>query len=318
MMKSFKINRIVFSVGAILLGIILLIWPATSLMVLGKCVGVILGIGGIASGYMFFRDHETTLSSVFLVMAVVMLICGVVIFLHPDELAKLIPTIMGILVVISGLINIGETFILSRSKYGRWWISLIIAIITIAAGIFIINKAFSLAAFITRIAGGVLIFEGLTDLWVVSRLYKASKDAEIEVSAVEVNTAAAGTEGTETPSPQAAPAGGGAEAPQNTSADSAAAAPQNAPAEQYAQEPVTNTVTGADAPASGNGSQAPSEKDAGNPAGTVGNTSLSGTDIHSDVPEYMKQAEQNTDYSSYEDKKSSDGDIPDGEWKPIE
>lgn len=152
----------------------------------------------------------------------------------------------------------------------------------------------------------------------VSRLYKASKDAEIEVSAVEVNTAAAGTEGTETPSPQAAPAGGGAEAPQNTSADSAAAAPQNAPAEQYAQEPVTNTVTGADAPASGNGSQAPSEKDAGNPAGTVGNTSLSGTDIHSDVPEYMKQAEQNTDYSSYEDKKSSDGDIPDGEWKPIE
>ena len=41
--------------------------------------------------------------------------------------------------------------------------------------------------------------------------------------------AAAGTEGTETPSPQAAPAGGGAEAPQNTSADSAAAAPQNAP-----------------------------------------------------------------------------------------
>ena len=317
-MKSFRLNRVIFSACAIVLGIVLLIWPERSLFIISKCIGVFLAGGGLAAAYMYYRDHDSAVRSVLLVLAAVMLICGAVIFMHPEELIKLIPTIVGILVMISGLINIGETFILSRSKYGRWWISLIIAIITIAAGIFIINKAFSLAAFITRIAGGVLIFDGLTDLWVVSRLYKASKDAEIEVSAVEVNTAAAGTEGTETPSPQAAPAGGGAEAPQNTSADSAAAAPQNAPAEQYAQEPVTNTVTGADAPASGNGSQAPSEKDAGNPAGTVGNTSLSGTDIHSDVPEYMKQAEQNTDYSSYEDKKSSDGDIPDGEWKPIE
>ena len=116
------------------------------------------------------------MKSILLVMAAVMLICGVVIFLHPEELVKLIPTIMGILVMISGLINLGETFVLTRNKYGKWWISLIVSIVTIAAGIFLVRNAFNLASLITRIAGGILVFDGISDLWVVSRLSKASKD----------------------------------------------------------------------------------------------------------------------------------------------
>ena len=185
-MKSFKTNRMIFAIGALVIGIILLVWPGKSLMILAKCVGVLLAVGGLASAFMFIKDHETASRSLLLVMAVIMLVCGIVIFLHPDELVKLIPTIMGVLVVISGIINLGETFLLNRRKYGRWWITLLVSLATIAGGIFLISNAFKLASLITRIAGGILIFDGVSDLWVLSRIHVSEKNETVDVEAVEV------------------------------------------------------------------------------------------------------------------------------------
>lgn len=186
-MKSFTTNRIVFAIGAAVLGIILLIWPGTSLIIMAKCIGAAVAIGGLFAAYQFFKDHDSAVKTLLLVMAGVMIICGAVIFLHPEELVKLIPMIMGILVLLSGIINLGETFTLSRQRYNRWWLSLIIALLTIGAGIFLITRAFSLAALITRVAGGILLFDGLSDLWVISRVTRADKDAQpVDVQAEEV------------------------------------------------------------------------------------------------------------------------------------
>ena len=176
-MSSFKTNRLIFAIGALIIGIILLIWPGASLMIIGRCIGAVLAAGGIVAAFLFWKDHEAMSRTLLLVMAAVMLICGIVIILHPDELVKLIPTIMGVLAVMSGLINIGETFLLNRKKYGKWWISLIVAALKIAAGVFVIRNAFSLVSIITRLAGGVMVFSGCSDLWVLSRLAYAEKKA---------------------------------------------------------------------------------------------------------------------------------------------
>ena len=218
-LKSFRTDRIIFAAGAIVLGIVLLVWPSTSLLIMGKCIGAILAAGGLAAVFMFFRNHESAMKSVLLIMAAVMLICGVVIFLHPEDLVRLIPTIMGILVLISGLINLGETFMLTRSKYNKWWASLIVAIATIAAGIFLIRNAFNLASLITRIAGGILIFDGVSDLWVISRISKVSKDMAAEAFAVdaEATVTDAGSAAAES-----ADAGDTAQTPVNTEVQPAA------------------------------------------------------------------------------------------------
>ena len=75
--KSFKIDRIIFAVGALVIGIILLVWPSTSLLIMGKCIGAFLAGGGIVAAFMFFQDHESVMKSVLLIMAAVMLICGI-------------------------------------------------------------------------------------------------------------------------------------------------------------------------------------------------------------------------------------------------
>ena len=241
-MSSFKTNRLIFAIGALIIGIILLIWPGASLMIIGRCIGAVLAAGGIVAAFLFWKDHEAMSRTLLLVMAAVMLICGIVIILHPDELVKLIPTIMGVLAVMSGLINIGETFLLNRKKYGKWWISLIVAALKIAAGVFVIRNAFSLVSIITRLAGGVMVFSGCSDLWVLSRLAYAEKKASEPADAPAAGTApAAGDAAAADATPAPADA-----APVNTVAADAAPAPAdavNAPAAPMAAAP------GPDAPA---------------------------------------------------------------------
>ena len=220
-MSSFKTNRLIFAIGALIIGIILLIWPGASLMIIGRCIGAVLAAGGIVAAFLFWKDHEAMSRTLLLVMAAVMLICGIVIILHPDELVKLIPTIMGVLAVMSGLINIGETFLLNRKKYGKWWISLIVAALKIAAGVFVIRNAFSLVSIITRLAGGVMVFSGCSDLWVLSRLAYAEKKAAELADAPAAGTApAAGDAAAADATPAPADA-----APVNTVAADAAPAP---------------------------------------------------------------------------------------------
>ena len=279
-MSSFKTNRLIFAISALIIGIILLIWPGTSLMIIGRCIGAVLAIGGIVAGFLFWKDHEAMSRTLLLVMAAVMLICGVVIIFHPDELVKLIPTIMGILAVLSGLINIGETFLLNRKKYGKWWISLLVAALKIAAGLFVIRNAFDLVAVITRIAGGVMVFSGASDLWVLSRLVFAEKQAAAPADA-------SATAPTAPDSTAAAPASGAA----------APAAPVDgaaAPASAACTDPAPHdTANEQDAAAADTEPLAP-DTDHASP-GLVWDDG--GADTGSgEVPEYMHQEEQSGDY----------------------
>ena len=138
------------------------------------------------------------------------------------------------------------------------------AIITIAAGIFLIRNAFNLASLITRIAGGILIFDGVSDLWVISRISKAQKDAEAEASAVDV-TASVNDSGSAEGAAQEQP--GTASNMQGTDP----AAPQNVP-------------------------EAKEEKVQDSPSVVVPTESTTASE---ETPEYMKQTEQDTDYSAF-------------------
>ena len=201
--------------------------------------------------------------------------------------------------------DLGETFILSRSKYGRWWISLIIAVITIGCGIFIINKAFGLAALITRIAGGVLVFDGASHLWVTSRVYKSSKNTAttVEGSAVEVEPKAEGAAAAGTVGGGTASAAAGAQA-QGTGATNAAGTSR-----KDSDNVKAETVQGTTDPAiSAKPEAAESGKENHVPAYTHSAKGQSDTEEQDDIPAYMRQVEQETDFLLYSSRNSNDGD----------
>lgn len=321
-MKSYKTNRIIFSVGAVIIGIVLLIWPGTSLNIISRCIGIALAVGGLVAGGFFIKDHESLSRSFLLVMGVIMIICGVVIFLHPYDLVRLIPSIMGVLVLVSGIVNLMETFTLSKRKYSKWWVSLIISLITIGAGIFLVKYAFDLVAIITRIAGGILLFDGVSDLWVTSRVLSSSKESAVD--GVIVSEKEAAEEGTDSKTPQGAEAqkaetpkaaeasvkpqpAASQEAPAESSVKPQPAAAQEAPAESSvkpqpaaAQEaPVESKPAAAQQvpvepqPAADQETPAMPQTDAKAEDGK-GKTGISET-ANSDIPEYMLYMDADND-----------------------
>ena len=68
--------------------------------------------------------------------------------------------------------------------------------------------AMSLKDSLSHFAGGILIFDGISDLWVISRVSKAHKEMEVEATAVDVEAAV--TEQAEAPAENA---GSGNETP---------------------------------------------------------------------------------------------------------
>ena len=185
--KRMKMNRVAASVIGVALGVILLLWPESSLEVLSQLVGLALAIGGVIAVVLYFVNHDgLMLSTLQLIFGVILAAIGVWIFLRPAGLVALIPTIIGLIIVINGVADLGQTITLSRQKYGKWWLSLIFAVLTIVFGLVLIIKPFGIAAFITRVIGVVLIFNGVSDLWMVSKISNEIRGMKQEMDARDV------------------------------------------------------------------------------------------------------------------------------------
>ena len=90
--------------------------------------------------------------------------------MNPENFASIIPTAVGYLITFSGIVNLLETFTLSRAHYRKWWVSLGAALMTIVLGLILINHALGIAETMVRIGGIALLFNGASDLWISRRV----------------------------------------------------------------------------------------------------------------------------------------------------
>ncbi len=187
--RVIKTNRMAGALIWVILGVILLVWPDSSMITLSQLIGLVLTVMGAGMIVLYFWNHDGLLTSYLqLAIGVIVGAVGMWIFLKPTQLVELIPTIFGIIVVISGLSDLSQTFTLGRQKYDRWWVSLLFAIATLVLGLALIFKPFGIARFITRVIGVVLIFNGASDLWIITRVSAEVKAARQEADAIDVES----------------------------------------------------------------------------------------------------------------------------------
>ena len=105
--------------------------------------------------------------------------------MNPKFLVALVPTIMGIIIIISGVVNLGETITIHREHGDGTLASFILAVLTIALGLLIFFNPFHTAALLVRVLAIVMIFNGISDLWIISRITGTIKDVEQDLKAVD-------------------------------------------------------------------------------------------------------------------------------------
>ena len=189
-LKSIKYNLLSSAVLCILLGIVLLVYPDTSLTIVCRAVGVIVLITGLGFVGSYLRVGKTKwFGKVELVFGSIFAILGGFIVLYPLGIISIVPLVFGILLVYHGIANMKQAFELRQYKDNGWWLPVLIAASTIALGVVIMRNPFGTIETLMRIIGVCILYDGLMNTMLVGRFVKSIRNfRKIEEAAAAEQT----------------------------------------------------------------------------------------------------------------------------------
>ena len=192
-LQRIKTNSLITALIYALLGLSLLIWPGVSTDILCILLGVVLLGCGIIDGIIYLSNRDGSLySTAHLLLGIVLAVIGIWIMRSsPGLIISVIPRVIGILICIHGLADVGDAMTLRRSGYGRWSTALILGILTLALGAVLVYDPFDAVNTVMRVLGFFLLYDGVSDIWITTRvsqvLKQAEKDAKAQADAVDVD-----------------------------------------------------------------------------------------------------------------------------------
>lgn len=188
--RGLKTNVVVSALLCVLLGLVLLFWPGLSMRIVCGAIGAVLILGGLARIIEYFIVRDGSMySQITLLFGIVFAVVGVWIIMKPEKVLAIIPIIVGIIIVLHGLHDLKQALSLFQDKYDKWWVALLLGILTVGFGVLLVWRPFAAVDTVVMLIGIFLIYDGISSIWIVSRVAKAAKILRQEMGAVEVEIA---------------------------------------------------------------------------------------------------------------------------------
>ena len=161
-----KKTKIVYTVLCVLLAVaggFMTFVPNLSLTVLSTVTGVIFLAFAIAGIISYVVNALRSFSdSVKLVLSIFALIIGMLFVAHPSWLLNFVLKAVGAFIFVFGLNSLSAAVDMKRSNYGRWWISLCVALINLILGVVFVVHSFEIGTFAVRACGVALLVTGVS------------------------------------------------------------------------------------------------------------------------------------------------------------
>ena len=187
LLKKIKANMIVSSLLCVLLGLVLVLRPGLSVRIVCTAVGIVLILSGVTRIIDWFCARDGSMyAQMNLIFGIVLVVVGVWIVVKPDKVLAIIPIIVGIVIGMHGLNNQKQAIELWRDKYDKWWVAFILGALTVGLGVLLICRPFAAIDTVVMLIGFFMIYDGLSNIWIVTRIYKNAKMFKQEMEAVEV------------------------------------------------------------------------------------------------------------------------------------
>ena len=187
LLKKLKTNVVISAILCIVLGIVLVAWPDLSMKIVCTAVGAVLLIGGGVRLAVYFTTKDGSVyAQMNLIMGIILAVVGVWILLQPDKVLAIIPIIVGIVIVLHGVNNLRQAAALYKEKYDKWWVALILGLLTVGFGVLLVCRPFEALDTAVMLIGVFLIYDGISDIWIVSRMYRIAKVLKQEAEALDV------------------------------------------------------------------------------------------------------------------------------------
>lgn len=165
MLRYVKSGMMLLSIAYIVIGMMLLIMPQTSLLWIYYAFGAVVLITGIVCLIQYARIRGTGFTAPFmLVGGVITAGLGIFTLAKPQVVASFLPIVFGIFIVVDGLSRIGSAIDLAKRKGQKWWVLLLLSIVSVALGILLVLHPFGAAVSVVMVCGILLIVEGAMNL----------------------------------------------------------------------------------------------------------------------------------------------------------
>ena len=186
LMKSFYKSSIATSIVLLIIGVLLFFRSEEAIIGLAYIIGTILCVLGIVAVVMFFKDSsENIKNDLNIVYGIVSLILGILVIVNPNAIAKLIPFIVGIIILINSAIKITYSIEAKDSGEEIWKSSLIMAIISLICGIIILFNPFETSVVVFKVIGAFIILYSILDLVYMFEVKKEVKNIEEDVDDIK-------------------------------------------------------------------------------------------------------------------------------------
>ena len=173
--KVILLIAIITSIVYIVLGVIIVSNPETTINIVGTIIAVLAIIYGLIVAIINMAKIKEENS---LVIGVILIVMGIALLIYPNSLSILISLGIGIWYITSSITRLRYALLLKGVPEVNWKIVLIGAIITLVIGIIFVFAPLASALALTAFSGIMMIIYSVIDLAEIVLIKKNMKDIE--------------------------------------------------------------------------------------------------------------------------------------------
>lgn len=181
-MRVAKTGYIAVSILLAVLGIVLIAWPTFSVNALGVICGILLILfGGVKLVGYFSKDLYRLAFQYDMPFGILLIILGIIMLIHPGNLASFICVVFGLSVLISSLFNIQTALDAKKFGINQWWLIFALSVIAAVWGLILVFCPSEAADVMAVLLGITLLFESAVNICTVVTSVKIVKNQHPDV-----------------------------------------------------------------------------------------------------------------------------------------
>ena len=119
-------------------------------------------------------------------MGIIILAVGIWFLIEPSVIVSLIPIVIGVVLLFHGIRALKETLEAKKYGFSSWGVNLVLALLGIVFGIICIFDAFGVMEKAIMLVGIILVFNGISNIWIAGTATHAAKDYARKNETVDV------------------------------------------------------------------------------------------------------------------------------------
>ena len=165
LMKKFFRSSLITSLFLIALGLLLIFQSDAVIYSISYIIGGILIALGVLGIIKFVQGtNKESKTELDIVYGIVSVILGIIVIKNPQAIASIIPTILGISIVINSATKLQYAFELKANGNNLWKSTMVLSIISTLCGIILIFNPFKALTSFTKIVGIFIVIYAVLDM----------------------------------------------------------------------------------------------------------------------------------------------------------